>query len=697
MLKYLQWYADKGPKPNGAKNRKHGGTIIPYTPPVFDRENYNEYTFDKEYDGTQDAGLFYPGKDTEFKNNKYSEARVAVSTFIKNNTANGNINIIKESLKTMEASDFSDYYKCSMHPVISKSVDMFGNIHISFVVNIRDAEVLRIITSSSHPLYKKIVGNISLLIKRPFNTDTLNQIFAAKAPHFSDATLIRTAQFSTKFLINNVYERAPNASIDKDVEYTDKVDEVNTYIYFNEGKLVIETRGPWARCSWTETSVMQAVYQSLNEYWRERLKESHENWLHRALVRTWCACDAVIDYNTNAPKESQLDIYLFTGRRVDCPLFHVLQTLFICEIFHNNYNEQMSPGSANNKLKGFSSILAWRILKQINKKENYKYWSETLVPLVGTHAHEMSMVYGCLLGDYDNQTNTSLSQIFSHMLYYKYGGNPVSKFMTILPDTIGTNAFLKAANLISIPEDIMTSKNLTSNRILDNVMLVRQDSGKMDGFIRILQESVHDPVTKFSIMASEIDTVDDLKKAAILGYKSIGAGGFFGDRDANGLLNNELPKKIRTNSMAVKVLRVWIKGTASQYNPVKLGDYLNTGKQKKGSTELVTCNNLDITDLSKFEVYPRLDTIQRTATFNNAKSYACSPPAVDDVNNIFQTLWAQTVVSQKGGMKHNAYVYMKKYNKTRKVYIDKFTKKKFVLMSKQRIYLSDCKGQYKYV
>jgi hypothetical protein len=123
--------------------------------------------------------------------------------------------------------------------------------------------------------------------------------------------------------------------------------------------------------------------------------------------------------------------------------------------------------------------------------------------------------------------------------------------MAMLPDTLGTRAFMKAANYITIPK-----ADGGRQRFLDIVGTARQDSGELRNFIRNMKEfgytSDGTPTGAIkAMMASEIDFTHKLLEAAQLNYASFGAGGFFGDSEK--VWGNP---KASSNSMAVKAVRV---------------------------------------------------------------------------------------------------------------------------------------------
>merc|ERR1711937_709593 len=88
------------------------------------------------------------------------------------------------------------------------------------------------------------------------------------------------------------------------------------------------------------------------------------------------------------------------------------------------------------------------------------------------------------------------------------------------------------------------------------------------------------------MMASEIETHEDLLTAASHGYKLFGAGGFMGDSE------KAWDAESKNISMAVKVLRVHVDGKQSPFPPVKTGDDLTGGKFEADGL-------LDAADLTK--------------------------------------------------------------------------------------------------
>jgi hypothetical protein len=140
------------------------------------------------------------------------------------------------------------------------------------------------------------------------------------------------------------------------------------------------------------------------------------------------------------------------------------------------------------------------------------------------------------------------SQIIGHYLYKKYVWAKTGGLMPMLPDTLGTPAFLRAASHYSVP----ISKNsaelapfLTAPVPAPGI-LARQDSGTLVQFNNNMKMAGYTGAA----MASEIDDSRTLLEAAHNGYKYFGAGGFFGDAE------KVWGKKVPSNSMAVKAIRL---------------------------------------------------------------------------------------------------------------------------------------------
>jgi len=82
-----------------------------------------------------------------------------------------------------------------------------------------------------------------------------------------------------------------------------------------------------------------------------------------------------------------------------------------------------------------------------------------------------------------------------------------------------------------------------------------------------------------ALMASEIETPNDLFTARDCGYTLFGAGGFMGDSE------KVWDTTQRNISMAVKVCRVYLGGELLERMPVKTGETSDQGQIKEGKFE----------------------------------------------------------------------------------------------------------------
>jgi hypothetical protein len=142
----------------------------------------------------------------------------------------------------------------------------------------------------------------------------------------------------------------------------------------------------------------------------------------------------------------------------------------------------------------------------------------------------------------------------------------------MLPDTLGTDAFMLAAKYIQVDNEPFITK----------INKARQDSGTTEGFKKKMAIWKY----KGELMASEIEDTNTLERANKQGYNTFGAGGFFGDSEKvwnvsidNQVSNAPVNNKPFSASMAVKAIRVLVSNTDKEINryPVKLGD--GTGKE----------------------------------------------------------------------------------------------------------------------
>ena len=469
----------------------------------------------------------------------------------------------------LSATTFNDFYKWSMLPVIRylETCPKFENkpIHVTFSVNIRE-EHLRKELLTNEILQNNVKSALNNLKNRKFNINLFNEILAFKGLtnkiSLETIELICGTPGNEKSLIDEVvYEKYVPSE-------TDSNDVVISFFEENDSKLkgrrmYIEATGPWHRVTWLETTMMQCVYEELL---RNKLKnegKTYALWMIEALKRcskSVNAIKALETERTNKPNSmgynTPLKGALFTGRRTGGYAFLLLQNLFV----KDNYTNCI----------GTSSVDAWYDIKQVAP-------ARVLMP-VGTHAHELSMVISTLMSDIDDKTNYPLTQLIGHYLYFLTSipnGNIKNKVnMPMLPDTLGTEAFVRIASMINV--NVKNGNTNEQSRFLDIIGSARQDSGTLENFVAILDKYDF----KGGMMASEIDNIDSLIEASSIlrnnntkyAFGTFGAGGFFGDSEA------AWNPSVKNISMAVKAARVYVNYQPTRVKPIKLGDSNSTSK-----------------------------------------------------------------------------------------------------------------------
>lgn len=485
------------------------------------------------------------------------------------------------SIKPLSATVFNDYYKWSMMPVIRamEKSELLDNkpIHVTFGVNIRNAEYREKLFNNEE-LSNAVFENLKKLKDRKFDRELFVKIINEKGLRIDTETinLICGIEGSPRSLIDDV--------IDKKYEPTE-ANKDKVIISFFKGRdeklgkerWYIEATGPWHKVTWLETTMMQCVYQTLLEHKLNEDNKKYAVWLFDAMLRCCASVDSIVELGGTNSTKMFLGA-LFTGRRTGGYAFMLLQNLFV----NDNYA----------KCIGTSSVNSWYDLSRIRKSKinaiskNANSVPRYVLSPAGTHAHELSMVISTLIPDIDK--GYPLTQIVGHYLYYIT--SPDGAPFPILPDTLGTKAFMRIANLISVRDKTSKAKQ----PFLSIVNSARQDSGTMAGFAEILKQKGGAYPFVNNIMASEIENKGDLETAfGHPQYKTFGAGGFFGDSESAWNGNKE------NISMAVKAVRVYtgLKLIADTY-PAKTGN-----------------SNAD----SKLEVNTLLNTVEYQAQVNKAK------------------------------------------------------------------------------
>lgn len=423
----------------------------------------------------------------------------------------------------LTATAFNDLYKWTMLPVIRKLEEVKGGITATFGVDLRD-KAMRM-ELNNPVLQDSIFEALTSLSRRPFNRKLFMDVLALKnldgAVSAETVDSICGSEESPRMLVDGgVFRGAPHERSESEA------DKVTISFYKNEsaaynntenGVWFIEATGPWHKVTWLETSMMQCVYEAKLRYDLAKRNMSYNEWLYMALLR----CAKSIAYThmvQKIPREGKAPILpaLFTGRRTGGISFIILQNM----LFASHFPEGKALGTA--------SCDAWYFLT--NKG------LPCLNP-VGTNAHELRMGASILFPDLDmNAEMLPLSQIIVDHLYCKLVRAKTGGPLPMLPDTLGTRTYLKAAKYVT----------RDGAPFLDNIGMARQDSGKLSDFLANIADFGFGGKT----MASEIDTTQTLLEAAELGFDFFGAGGFFGDSEK--VWGDQ---GIGSNSMAAKIVR----------------------------------------------------------------------------------------------------------------------------------------------
>jgi len=466
---------------------------------------------------------------------------------------------------------FNDLYKWTMYPVmrlVEKQAKFGGTpIHVKFQVDIREQSVRDALKEPE--LQKLVFEALNKLKDRTFERDIFEQVSIEKGNILStddiDAICIDTKEPDNKRHLVQVVSSNPNDPVPEDgvvirCFYRDdlhydvpKVKEDGTLEQEGEpGLLVIEAEGPWHLVTWLETSMMQCVYET---YHKRKLsmggEGAYNTWLSKALLR----CATSVAYTRIMQMCGGPTPALFTGRRTGGLPFLILQNLFFVDHF-----KQFVPPPTGSKptiglysaleeataCLGTSSVDAVLYLRTlllplengITRNLMKKVDALNVLQFAGTHAHELSMVLSVLYHELDvNPLKLPFSQVLGHYLYEELVRKKTLGPLPMLPDTLGTPAFVIAASIL-LKDD---------KTFLSFVNSARQDSGDLVDFETILDTIGY----KGGCMASEIDDTATLLKASLLSkFNIFGAGGFFGD-------SNKVFDDTGINiSMAVKVVRV---------------------------------------------------------------------------------------------------------------------------------------------
>lgn len=479
--------------------------------------------------------------------------------------------------ESMPASAFNDFYKWTMLPVMSAAERARPQgVVCTFSANIRDDESRGLLLKSasgedSPELYNELKEALQQLANRKFDRLTFERVARDYAlPGWSTHVFdyVCGPPGKTRTLASSV--RVPDVgSTDGAPELPENPHAVEIQVFtaachklHGSRRIYVEATGPWRRVTWLETTLMQAVYEVL---FRHRMRKrygasglvSDASWYPKWLATAFVRCVR----SSAAAKASGLKGVLMTGRRTGGMPLMLCQNIYISNDF---ICEDGSPG-----LLGTSSVTAHYWLRDSGV-------NPASVPRpAGTHAHELSMVIGALLGDVDDEAGLPLSQIVGHTLYFFLSvpqgdvKDPSRlRLMPMLPDTLGTKAFMTTATQLHIPAGVHEGQPF-----LSVVGSARQDSGAIPAFKTLMDQYDF----KGTLMASEVETPNDLIAARDAGYTLFGAGGFFGDSE------KAWDKAASNLSMAIKVLRVHVGKSRTAFDPVKTGD--TSGGSGEGKLE----------------------------------------------------------------------------------------------------------------
>ena len=472
-------------------------------------------------------------------------------------------------------SDFSsatianDFYKLSMAPVLDAGEKLArGKVVVTFAMDIRDkrlaARLLEndggirddVIRALDAMKFRRFDHNVVLAAVhgKPFESFWRQNIERICGPSHAADTLIRarrpddssaadfhgdTVVYNRRVLPSEVADGLVALCVYVDGDSKSSMQSACSEL--RHEKLHIEATGVWNKVTFLETAMMQAVYQQVLVHHLRQHAVPMGKWLYESLFR----CHLSIDFAKSCC--ASMKGALFAGRRTGHHVFTLLQSWYASRFYPNCI--------------GTSSMDAWYTLSR-------KLEMQKIVPPVGTHAHELSMVFMSLFPGLDaNEERIPFSQALVHSMYYRLVHQGFPGPMPMLPDTLGTAAFLKAAEACEVTPMLAGEPQLDAAKVklLSVITSARQDSGSLRGFKNVL--SLY-PDYKGSMMASEIDTKEDLVAAASEGYASFGAGGFMGDSEKVWNVNTD---KLSA-SMAVKVVRVYVDGKRTAVQPVKLGD-----------------------------------------------------------------------------------------------------------------------------
>jgi len=461
----------------------------------------------------------------------------------------------------------NDYYKITMLPVLHLFNHHFeqqgqGQVSCTFSADIRSPELAKLMNEDPS-LRESLKQNLKALTSRQITPQSIKPLLTAGTDlsAWNDDEIEKLCQEVTNRPIADQFIESedPNLPINDtdqvilrlvkapDIKNasTDQAEDLDS-----SARWYIEASGPIKRCTFLETTLMQAVYKTFLVRVNNDREISREDFLAQRSAATVRAIDQV--------KAARLPLHYFAGRRSAGADFMGLQILLLSDVLNKKSSSNDQPLFA-----GMSSLAMHDYFKE-------KLPHVPIPKLSGTHAHELSMLAGSLFSMMDKQAGAPLSQVFSHLCYRDISS--MSSNAPMLPDTLGEDAFFKAMEGLHHP----LNPELPLTEIFN---FVRQDSGDLKAFINKMNSTDYFPNKNVKVMASEIEKFKDMYTAAQLGYHAMGVGGAMGDSAKEDLRtvnfrNNDILGPNKNVSLAVKVREVRVGGNKTSISPMKVTDTL---------------------------------------------------------------------------------------------------------------------------
>ena len=512
-----------------------------------------------------------------------AEARIQFHKLVEEYWA-GISRILSADLSSLSfsASWFSDFYKLTMAPTIHALQKLRGDrAVVRFALDIRDKKLRDMFAANADGIKDALIQALNALQDRTFHHDViLDTVTGKPCKDFFDSpegsALFLNPDGSTRTLISTkaphgvpVYEVNGVKTVICSVPIMNPTvlapEQVVISVFMaddaktGEHRLHVEAAGEASLVSFLETTMMQVVYQTALKHHLAKRGCSFGQWLYEALFRFYLSATFA---GTQCPGMTG---FLFAGRRTGHFLLLILQAFLAKKI----------PGA---NIAGTSSFDAVHFLTK-------KLGLTNIIRSVGTHAHEIQMLAQSLYAWLDkhagNPEHLPLSACASTLVYYYTAHQGKPGPMPMLPDTLGTRAFCKAAACFMVhpmKNEMLDTSTWVS--LLSLINSARQDSGDLSEFAQTVRQYGFEG----GLMASEVDEARKLTEAHDAGYDTYGAGGFMGDSEKGWDVTGE---PAFTASMAVKPVDVWLVttspcGTAKVFekcpSPCKLGDGTDTSK-----------------------------------------------------------------------------------------------------------------------